>query len=420
MAKSTKAKRPRHSSRQKRREKNAEEMPSFRSHLRAALMTEVRQAVAVTAGELVRAEVAELVGAPWSRKGENPLRRNGSCESAIFLDGERMPMTKPRVRNAETGEEHQLRRFEAFRSRDALDDDVKRLLTRGVSTRNYDPALTSLSDGTGLQKSAVSAAFVRAAKKDLDALNGRDLADHVFTVIFIDGIQFADITCVVALGVAEDGTKRILGLREGATENATLVGDLLQSLQDRDLTLSKTALFVLDGSKALRAAVKRMFGDRAVIQRCKLHKLRNVISYLPPGWQTEARRRLQAAWNLTRYDDAREALQGVLRWLKDHCEAAAKSLEEGFEETLTVHRLGVSGALRVTLMTTNPVESAFDGVRTKTARVKRWRDSTMVMRWAASGLVAVEKSFRRVKGFRSMPALKSALESLDIESTSVA
>jgi len=214
--------------------------------------------------------------------------------------------------------------------------------------------------------------------------------------------------------------QRILGLREGATENATLVGDLLQSLQDRDLTLSKTALFVLDGSKALRAAVKRMFGDRAVIQRCKLHKLRNVISYLPPGWQTEARRRLQAAWNLTRYDDAREALQGVLRWLKDHCEAAAKSLEEGFEETLTVHRLGVSGALRVTLMTTNPVESAFDGVRTKTARVKRWRDSTMVMRWAASGLVAVEKSFRRVKGFRSMPALKSALESLDIESTSVA
>ena len=334
-------------------------------------MAEIRGAVAATARQLVEDEVLSLVGEPWSRKGDSPLRRNGSTTSSIYLDGQPCLLPRGRVRDRKLGTEVPLQTVLALGSRDALDVDVKRLLVRGVSTRNYDEALGRLSEGLGLKRSAVSAAFVRASRKDLDELNGRSLGEWTFVAVFIDGAAFAEHAAVVALGITTSGEKRVLGVREGATENAELVRDLLANLLERGLTLTSRALFVIDGSKALCRAIRDSFGERVLVQRCVLHKLRNVLSYLPPQWQDEVRRRLRAAWAMNSHDEARAALTKTLRWLKKINESAAASLAEGLEETLTVHRLGVVSTLRRTLLTTNPIESAFDLVRTHARRVKR-------------------------------------------------
>jgi transposase-like protein len=385
-------------------------------------MVHIQGAVSATARQLVEDEVHKLVGPAWSRKAtDSALRRGGSTRTRLLVGGEPVVIDRTRVRDTKAGREHRLEAVKALSSRDAFDEDVQALLVRGVSTRDYDAALTTISDGLGLQKSAVSAAFRRASQKDLDALTGRSLEGQTFAAIFIDGIHFAQTVCLVALGVGVDGTKQVLGLREGATENAAVVSDLLADLCERGLSLPKRCLFVLDGAKALSKAVRDTFGERAVVQRCLLHKQRNVLSYLPPAWHAEARRRMRAAWGLTEYGNAKAELAKVVRWLRKVSESAARSLEEGIEETLTVHRLQVTGTLRRTLQTTNPIESAFDLVAHNARRVKRWRDSSMVLRWAAAGLVSAEQRFRRVKGHASMNALLRALDRDDLcENKSVA
>lgn len=419
MKKSTKSSRRRQP--RKRRSERKPKSPvqgvlHFREQVREALLGAIQGAVVNMAEQLVQDEVTELVGAPWSRKGESPLRRGGRTKTRIFLDGEPVHIDRPRVRDRDEGCEVPLTTVGALTSRDALDADVKRLLVRGISTRNYDAALTSLSDGLGLQKSAVSSAFQRASQKDLDALNGRSLGEWTFVAVYIDGIGFADHTCIVAMGVTTDGRKRILGLREGATENAAVVGDLLEELVERGLQLCPRALFVLDGSKALRRGVENVYGSQALVQRCVLHKERNVLSYLPFERHADARRRLRAAWGMQSYEDARSALRNVLAWLNKLSESAASSLEEGFAETLTVHRLGITGSLRRTLVTTNPIESAFDTVKRHSRRVKRWNGASMVMRWAATGLVRAENQFRRVKGHAAIPQLMETLNSSSLNS----
>ena len=388
----------------------ADQVLDLRREIREGLISEICTAVAATAHQLVEDEVISMVGEPWSRKGSSPLRRNGHTETTIFLDGEPHLLRRARVRDQNVGSEYPLQTLRALRSRDALDEDVKARLVRGISTRNYEGALTSLSEGLGLKKSAVSSAFQRASKKDLDALNGRSLSEWTFAAIYIDGTSFADHTCVVALGLEKDGTKRILGVREGATENSELVRDLLENLQERGLTLTSRALFVIDGSKALRKGIHDVFGKRAVIQRCLVHKLKNILSYLPPSREAEARRRLKAAWGLSKYDEALHELRKVLHWLKDISESAASSLAEALEETLTVHRLGVTGTLRKTLVTTNPIESSFEIVKHHARRVKNWNGSAMVLRWVGTGLVRAENQFRRVVGCKAMPQLVAALE----------
>ena len=382
--------------------------------VRESLLEEIRGAVAAAAHQLVEDEVVALVGEPWSRKGTSPLRRNGHTTTTVLLDGEPHLLCRARVRDQDAGSEHPLQTLRALRCRDALDAEVKGRLIRGISTRNYEDALTSLSDGLGLKKSAVSSAFQRASRKDLDAINGRSLAEWTFAAIYIDGTGFADHTVVVALGVERDGTKRVLGCVEGASENAQVVCGLLENLVERGLDTTSSVLFVLDGSKALRKAVGDVFGKRAAVQRCLIHKLRNVLSYLPPARHAEARRRLHAAWNLVAHDEARIELAKVQRWLASISESAAASLAEAFEETLTVHRLGITGALRKSLMSTNPIESAIEIVKANSSRVKRWNGSAMVLRWMGTGLVKAETQFRRVKGHKQMPQLVTALENLSL------
>jgi transposase-like protein len=226
----------------------------------------------------------------------------------------------------------------------------------------------------------------------------------------IDGVQYAGETLVVVLGITEDGTKRVLGLRQGATENAELVVSLLEELRSRGLDTSRPTLLVLDGAKALHAAVKRIWGDQVVIQRCQVHKRRNVKAHLPEKHHAELDRQLSAAYQETDYERARASLETTARWLRRLNPDAAASLREGLEETLTVIRLGLSGALRRTLCTTNPIESALSVTRRVTARVTRWRDGDMRRRWCVAGLLRAESKFRRIKGHREMGTLLKALE----------
>jgi transposase-like protein len=248
----------------------------------------------------------------------------------------------------------------------------------------------------------------------------RSLSGFNLCAIFIDGIEFKGEHLIVALGIDRTGHKQILGLWQGATENAAICGNLLEDLQRRGLDTGKDYLFVLDGSKALRSAVTRMFGKDAEVQRCQQHKRRNVKAHLSPEHQTTIDARIRAAYNMVNYEDAKKSLELTVRYLERLNPSAARSLAEGLEETLTVHRLRVDGLLRKTLASTNPIESCFSITRTITGRVKRWRKGDMVQRWAVTALLRAESKFRRVKGYKEIPQLLAVLHNKSIDRKEVA
>ena len=263
--------------------------------------------------------------------------------------------------------------------------------------------------GYGIRKSSVSRHFVRATAEQLRQLCERRLEELKLVTLLIDGIEFAGQVMVVALGVDEDGAKHVLGLWQGATENAVVVKELLEDLVERGLDPQRRYLFVLDGSKALRAGVERVFGEQAEVQRCQFHKVENVVAHLPEGCRADWRRRLRNAYAMTEYAAAKAALEKLWRQLCEINPSAARSLEEGMEETLTVHRLGVGSLLRRTLATTNAIESCLSTVRHVARNVKRWQGGDHIARWTAAGLLEAEKKFRRVKGYRELAALAKKL-----------
>lgn len=285
-----------------------------------------------------------------------------------------------------------------------------RRMVRGVSTRDYEQVIDTACVGFGVGKSSVSRNFVRASAADVQALAERRFEGTHFPVVMIDGVEYAGETMIVAMGITEDGTKRILGLRQGATENAQVCTALLEDLVQRGLDTSRPTLLVLDGSKALHAAVKHIWGKNAVIQRCTIHKTCNVKSHVSDKHYPELERRLSEAYHETDYDKAKRSLEGTASWLARINPDAAASLREGLEETLTVIKLGVPDALRRSLATTNPIESALSVTRRVTARVTRWRDGDMRTRWRVAGLLRAESKFRRLKGHRGMPTLLKALD----------
>jgi putative transposase len=285
-------------------------------------------------------------------------------------------------------------------------------MVRGVSTREYEQIIDVARDGFGVAKSCVSRGFVRASAADVRKLAERRFDVERFAVVMVDGVEYAGETMVEALGITDDGVKRVLGLRQGATENAEVCAALLEDLRERGLDTGRPTLFVLDGAKALHAAVTRVWGRNAEIQRCQVHKMRNLKAHVSEKHWPELVRRLSEAYHETDYATAKASLEGTARWLDRLNADAAASLREGLEETLTVVRLGVPGALRRTLATTNPIESTLSVTRRVTARVTRWRDGDMRRRWCVAGLLRAEGKFRRVKGHRAMPALLKALEAV--------
>lgn len=358
---------------------------------------------------IMEEEVRHVVGERSAPNPERQAHRWGKEQGYCVVDGQKVPIERTRVRDTKN-REVKLGSYELFQRSGPLQSAVWDTMMRGLSTRNYAPVVKDFAKAYGVEKSAVSENFIAASREKLKELMERPLGQLRLCAVLIDGTPFRDRQMIVALGIGCDGTKTVLGLREGATENATVVSSLLGELVERGLDFATPRLYILDGAKALHAAVKRHAGEAAEIQRCQVHKKRNVIDHLPDEYKAGVKRKMQNAYALLEYDDAKRALDSLHRELMLINPSAARSLEEGLEETLTVHRLGVPEQLRRTLSSTNVIESAFSIVETACRNVKRWRAGDQIERWVASGLSVAERQFRKVIGYRQIPTLLASLE----------
>lgn len=371
----------------------------------------IRQAGLRVMELLMEEEVRERVGERSQPQPERRANRWGKERGFCVVMGQKVPIDRPRVRTTDD-REVRLGSYEMFHRGEPLTETVWEKLMLGLSTRKYGQAVREFAEAYGLEKSAISEHFIEASREKLKAMLERRLDKLRLCALLIDATPFAGQQMVVALGISQDGRKTILGLRQGATENATVVGELLGDLMNRGLDFTALRLYVLDGGKALHAAVKKYAGESAPIQRCQVHKRRNVLDHLTDEQKLLVARKLNAAYALEDYAAAKQALNGLHRELMDMNPSAARSLGEGMEETLTVHRLHVPPQLRKTLASTNVIESAFSIVERVCANVKRWHAGDQRERWVGSGLLVAEKQFRRVQGHKQIPVLLRELEAL--------
>jgi transposase-like protein len=325
--------------------------------------------------------------------------------------GQKVPIDRPRVRTTDD-QEVRLGSYELFHRGEPLTETIWEKLMLGLSTRKYGRAVREFAEAYGLEKSAISEHFIDASRVKLKEMMERRLDKTPLCALLIDATPFAGQQVVAALGISQDGRKTILGIRQGATENATVVGEMLGDLMNRGLDFTVVRLYILDGGKALHAAVKKYAGESAPIQRCQVHKRRNVLDHLTDEQRPVMARKLNAAYALEDYTAAKQALERLHRELIELNPSAARSLAEGLEETLTVHRLQVPPQLRKTLASTNIIESAFSIVERVCANVKRWHAGDQRERWVGSGLLVAEKQFRRVQGHKHIPILLRELEAL--------
>jgi putative transposase len=354
--------------------------------------------------------VDQRCGFRYERVPQRTVTRYGHQRGVTVIAGQKLPIRRPRMRYTQQCGEAALETYAQLQAPEAMPQAVLKRLVRGVSCRDYEGVVDLAREGFGVRKSSVSRSFVKASAKEVRQLAQRRFDNLRFVVVYIDGVAYAGETMVCALGISENGSKHVLGLRQGATENAEVCTSLLEELRERGLATDVPTLLVLDGAKALRTAVKRVWGRHALIQRCQAHKKRNVQAHLPQKHWQELSRQMNLAYHETDYEEALKLLKLTARWLDRISPDAGASLREGMEETLTVVRLNVPEMLRKTLATTNPIESAFSVAQNVTARVKRWRDGDMRQRWCTAGLLRAESKFHRVKGHRYMPQLLKALD----------
>ena len=382
----------------------------------AAAMRDGLLAFATSAGlvvmrQMLDAELAGIVGAKHAKLDDRVGNWHGKTTGQVVLGARKISVARPRGRYADGGGEVELDTWEAFASEDLLRQVVVERMLAGVATRRHVDVAEPIGDvaGTATSRSAVSRRFVAATREAMAELLAADLSDLEVAVLMIDGLNVAGEMIVVALGIGTDGTKVPVGLRLGDTENAVVVKDLLADLVDRGLRFEHGILAVLDGSKALRKAVAKVFGTHALVQRCTLHKRRNVTDYLPKARRDAIDKRLaQIFANADTDTGLAEAKRLADQLRADHPDAAG-SLLEGLDEMFTVARLGITGALRRSLTNTNCIESMIGTVRVVTARVKTWRDGDMKKRWIATGMIEAQRSFRRIRGHNQMPDLVAAI-----------
>jgi len=380
------------------------------------LLCDVATAIEQTASQagllmmkaLIDEEVEQVAGQRYTHQPDRQAIRWGHEEGHVTFAGRKVAVPRPRVRSVE-GQEVPLQRYQAFAHPRRMEQAVSQRILRRVSTRDYAGVLEDVCEGYGIEKSSVSRHWKAASSRQLQEMMERSLRDLDLCVLFLDGKEFHDFLLVVALGVDRDGRKHVLGLWPGATENAEVCGALLDDLLERGLSKDKTYLFVLDGAKALRKAVVSRFGPKALIQRCRLHKRRNVEKYLPKKYHGMLSLKLRMAWEMTDYDQAHKELHKVHDWLASINQAAAQSLEEGFEETLTINRLDLSPPLRRLFASTNLIESCLSRASDLCRNVKHWREANMARRWTGTALLEAEKRFHRIQGYREMPLLINAL-----------
>ncbi len=365
--------------------------------------------------ELMELEVDAVVGPKGKHDPDRTAKRHGHEDGSMTLGGRRVQVRRPRMRMADDERELAVKTYGYFADRDPLTRAVMDRMLAGVSTRKCagvgEPVGSEVEQSSSsTSKTSVSELFIERTRTALGELMSRRLDDVRLAVMMLDGLEIAERTHVVALGITTEGVKIPLGLWEGSTENATLARTLLADLVDRGLDPDQAILFVIDGGKALRRAIKDVFGEHALVHRCHRHKERNVCDLLPERDRDQVRARMRSAWSLTDPELARQRLQLLATELDRTWPDAAGSLREGLQDTLTLMRLAITGNLATTLCSTNPCESMIEIVRYTQRNVKRWQDGDMRKRWTAAGMLVAEQQFRRIIGYRDLAKLVIAVE----------
>lgn len=369
---------------------------------------------------------AQQVAGPKQPGKAKDINWHGWQPGVVSLAERKLRIEKPRLRRKGkgAGTEVPIPAYEAMATNGRITSRILEILMKGVSTRNYKEILPEMAETVGVSKSQISREFVAASEEQIKALCERRFDDVDILAIYLDGIQFNDCHVIVALGVDSGGCKHVLGIREGASENKQVVMDLLTDMVERGVGPDRLRLFVIDGSKALRQAIDAVYGSKNPVQRCRNHKIRNVMDYLPEDQRDQVKSTMKAAFLLDA-DKGTARLKQLAKWLEQEYPSAAASLLEGLDEMFTLNRLGLPSSLRRCLATTNVIESPNGGIRSRTGRVKNWRDHAMVVRWVAASLLDMEKRFRRIMGYQQLWMLDAKLkalaeeERLDIQSRAV-
>jgi transposase-like protein len=353
----------------------------------------------------------EAAGGPpqQGRRRSGDVVFYGRQAGQVFLSDRKLEVERPRLRSkGRRSQEVEVPAYNAMQNQEQMGARMLDILLHGVSTRNYKVVIPEMAETAGVSRSAVSRAAIEAAEAEVEALLSRRFDDVKLLVIYIDGLIFGKYTMIGAIGVDTQGHKHVLGIREGATENAAVVTALLEDVVARGVDPKRKMLFIIDGSKALRAAINAVFGADQPVQRCRAHKLRNVLGYLPKDQLAQVKSVLHAAWKLPP-KEGMARIKKLAAWLDNSYPSAASSLLEGLEECFTINRLDIPPALHRCLATTNIIESPHAGVRIQTRRVTHWQNGKMVLRWMASAFLRTEKRFNRIMGHRDLWALEAIL-----------
>ena len=378
-----------------------------REHRLAAIQALIPIGLEAVAAALQH-EIAEIAGKRYSRGGD--IKRWGSNPGSVFLGDQKVNIQVPRARDMSANEEVVLATYGRLQNAQQLDDMALSRVIYGMSQRNYEKAAIHVPETFGIRKTSICRRFIRATAKKLQEFMERDLSKHEIVAIFMDGKNFTENEIVIALGVCMGGEKVLLGMVETSTENHLVCKNFLLGLKDRGLNLDREILFIVDGGKGLNKGIREVMGERTLIQRCQWHKRENVVSHLDKSCQESFRGKLQAAYNLPTYERAKERLGSIGRELKLLNKSALASLEEGIEETLTLHCLGLFGKLGESLKTTNCIENVNKQLAVHTDRVDRWHNSDHRQRWVATVLLLIEPRLKKIKGHKHLGELREAMK----------
>jgi putative transposase len=361
-----------------------------------------------TLEQILALSAEQLAGPRTPGKASGEIRHHGSQPGRVQLADRKVKVKRPRLRHKTEGEV-KVPAYEMLRQDRGLGQHMLGALLRGVSTREYQEVLPQMAETVGVSRSAISRKVMEASVEQLQQLQERRWDQVEILVIYIDGQRFGAHLVLSAVGVDVEGKKHILGIAAGATENAAAVKTLLTRLREQGLPTDRKYLFIIDGAKALRSAIEEVFGSDQPVQRCRNHKLENVMQELPKEQQGQTRNLMRAAWKVKTAEEGEKRIEQIARLLEHNYESAARSLREGMKEMFTLQRLQIPISLHKCLATTNIIESPHSGVRRRTDNVSRWRDSSMVERWVASAWLLTEKHFRRIDGHEHLWSLAAIL-----------
>ena len=362
--------------------------------------------------EELQSEVMEVAGARYTRTHPN-FKRWGCNEGSVFLGDQKVSVRVPRVRDVLNGKEIPLSSYQGFQNPGSIDEVVFKRLINGISTRKYEKAVLEIPATFGIKKSSISLKFIRASARKLKECVERDLSGYDIVSIFIDGKGFAENEVIIALGITLTGEKVVLGFIESSTENHRVCRDFMNGLINRGLNTDNEILFVIDAAKGIYKGIRSVLSRKAVIQRCQWYKRENILKYLDKSHQSSFRRKLQAAYEQSTYEAAKKKLNLIKKELAILNQSAVRSLEEGLEETLTLHRLGMFPKLGTSFKTTNCIENIMLQVGIYTDRVSYWKNSDQRQRWVGTALQEIEPKLRTVRGYRHLRELREAMRNLN-------